>query len=122
MTTESGYPDVPVLKLFLPRLGFSRVLEQLGHRTVIRSRIATRADLHRLKPQGRHFVQHLVQRELFVNRIEYADRDLFALVSSALRDGCTLLRSHRRWRFALAANHVSRHKCACHAQKSTTTD
>ncbi len=57
----------------------------------MRSRIASRANLHGFEAQSAHFVQHFIQRKIFVDGIENADGNFARLRcgnrGSALRSG-----------------------------------
>ena len=49
--------------------------------------IAARADFHGLEAEGRNFVEHGVERELLVDRIEDADRNLAEIAGGPRREG-----------------------------------
>src|SRR5713226_80883 len=79
MATESGNANPAVFKLFQPGFCFTAVGDEVVERTMRIVRIASRANLHGLKTEGGDFVQHGVERQMFVDRIEHADGNLAQL-------------------------------------------
>src|SRR5712664_1403453 len=76
MTTERSNANPAVVKLFQPGFRFSAVIDKFVERTMVVVWVPSRAYLHGLQAQGSDFVQHGVKREMFVNRIEHANRNL----------------------------------------------
>src|SRR5260370_17731836 len=76
VAAESGDANSPVFKPFLPSLGLAAVGDEIVQGAVDIVRIASRADLHGLEAQRADLVQHGVEGEMFIDRIENADWDL----------------------------------------------
>src|SRR5258707_1781341 len=75
VTAQRGYVNATVLKFLFPCFRFSRIRQQFVDRTMSGARIATSTYLHSLEAERTHAVQHLIERQLFVNGIEDTDRD-----------------------------------------------
>ena len=75
VATERGDADATVFKLFQPGFGFRAVGDQVVERAVMIVGIAAGADFHGFQAESGDFVEHFVDRELFVNGIEDADGD-----------------------------------------------
>src|SRR5712692_387952 len=76
MTTERGDANTAIFKFFLPSCGFAAVAQELVEWTMMFIGIATRANLHGFKSQRANFIEHGIEREMLVNRVENADGDL----------------------------------------------
>ena len=87
VATQSGNVNAAVFKLFLPSLGLGTVSDEVVKGTMMIIGIAARADFHGLEAEGRNFVEHGVERELLVDRIEDADRNLAEIAGGPGREG-----------------------------------
>jgi hypothetical protein len=94
MTTKSSDADAAVFKFLQPGFRLGAVGDEFVQRAMWIVRIATRADLHGFQAERGDFVQHGVEGEVVVNRIEHSDGNL-AHVAGRLRGGRAW---ERRWR------------------------
>src|SRR5712692_9507111 len=76
MATERGDANTAIFKFFLPSCGFAAVAQELVEGTMMIIGIATGANLHGFKTQRANFIEHGIEREMLVNRVENADRNL----------------------------------------------
>src|SRR5437016_3077504 len=70
VATQSGDHQIVVIEFFLPRLELCVIREQVLDWTMLGSRVAARANLHRLQAVTGHLVQHFIQRKMVENRIK----------------------------------------------------
>ena len=85
MTTESGDKTSPVFKFFQPSFRFTAIGDEIVEGAMRIVRIASGADLHGFQTQCGDFVEHGVERKMFIDGIEHADGDLTQVTG---RPGC----------------------------------
>src|SRR5690242_16368849 len=76
VAAERRYADVSVLELLFPGARLGWISQQLLHRTMAVARVTAGANLYRLQLQGADLLQHLVEAQIVVNRIENANQQL----------------------------------------------
>src|SRR5207248_11681287 len=76
VAAEGGHSDIAVLELLFPGARLGRVGQQLLHGTMAGAGVAPGADLHRLQPQSSDLLQHLLESEMVINRVENANQQL----------------------------------------------
>src|SRR6266851_3602559 len=76
VATQSGDANPAVFEFFLPCFGLSAVGDELVERAMTIIRVAAGADLHGFETQSADLIKHGVEREMFIDGVENADRNL----------------------------------------------
>src|SRR6266566_9410714 len=76
VAAQSGDANPAAFEFFLPCFGLSAVGDELVERAMTIIRVAAGADLHGFETQSADLIKHGVEREMFIDRVENADRNL----------------------------------------------
>src|SRR6266851_410158 len=76
VAAQSGDANPAVFEFYLPCFGLSAVGDELVERAMTIIRVAAGADLHGFETQSADLIKHGVEREMFIDGVENADRNL----------------------------------------------